>query len=188
MSAKSSKQTKNEARLLEACRKLLCCDGMPQIVTELRPGKTGSDLPHVMRIQADCFTPEQRLRRSDIHRAMREYNAKLIVGTLSGKVMSYMLHDAQPHRLELLTMAVDPYLQRRGVGTMFVRYLKGLLGPRPQSILTHVPEDNLPAAKFFANLGFTSVLLRDFVLGEDGKPACDAYRFEFRHPAGVGVK
>lgn len=75
---------------------------------------------------------------------------------------------------ELLTLAVDPGQQRRGIGRALVQDWITALPPETTSAFLEVAADNTPARALYASLGFAEVATRRAYYARSTGPAVDA--------------
>jgi len=75
---------------------------------------------------------------------------------------------------ELLTLAVDPAAQRRGLGRALVQEWLGTLPPDTTSAFLEVAEDNDAARALYAAMGFDHVATRRAYYARATGPAVDA--------------
>lgn len=100
-----------------------------------------------------------------------------MVAIYEGKVVGFMVYEVKERYILIKNFAVDPKMQRRGVGSQMTERLKSKLGfGKKTKIMLVVRETNLTAQLFFRSQGFLAVngVQRDYF--EDGE---DAYLLEF---------
>jgi ribosomal-protein-alanine acetyltransferase len=135
------------------------------------------DLPEVLVIEA----ASQRMPwdEATIKRCSREKHTIGMVATAGERVCGYFLFRLHANRIEILTMAVDPKLRRRGVGTQIIAKLKSKLSSRHRSRITlKVRETGLDAQLFFRSQGFQAIGTLRAYFEDTGE---DAIRFEYQH-------
>lgn len=82
---------------------------------------------------------------------------------------------------ELLTLAVDPDRQRRGIGRDLVRsWLAATADAGAEVAFLEVAADNLPALALYYALGFRESGLRKGYYTRTGAPAADAIVMQYR--------
>ena len=84
---------------------------------------------------------------------------------------------------EILTVAVDPRAQRRGVGRALLQAVLGAAAQRGvQSVFLEVAEDNAAAAALYAAAGFEPIGRRKAYYPRGSKPSADALALRLRLP------
>lgn len=76
---------------------------------------------------------------------------------------------------ELLTLAVDPAQQRRGLGRALLRDWLAALPADCKSAFLEVAADNLPARALYDDQGFAQIATRRAYYARSGVPPVDAY-------------
>jgi ribosomal-protein-alanine N-acetyltransferase len=95
-----------------------------------------------------------------------------MVAERGDEIVGQMVYQLFPHKLELLTLAVDPQYRHEGVGTALLDKLKfKVQSHRRGKVVLAVREDNLAAQLFFRRCG-----LRATAIVPDG------YRMEWAAP------
>jgi ribosomal-protein-alanine N-acetyltransferase len=141
------------------------------------------DLPEVLRIVER--TPAPRWGRQDVLYHFQANDISSWVAETSRGVMGFAICRvlpppeapdagvvdpvAQPHRFELLHVAVAPDWQRKGVGRALLLRFEERLRSAEDLIQTTVPESNLPVQLFLRAVGYKAMrVLRGFYGDEDG--------------------
>ena len=119
------------------------------------------DMGDVLNIEHACFkypwTEEEFLH------CLRQRNCVGMVAELNQQVVGFMVYELHRTRLNLLSFAVAPKYQRRGIGTAMVLKLQDKLTQQRRAQITlEVRETNLPAQLFFRSHGFKATgVIRD---------------------------
>lgn len=137
------------------------------------------DMEEVLAIESAVF--EFPWSEEDFIRCLRSRNCIGMVSedVKTERIMGFMIYELHTSRLHLLSMAVNPSVQRCGIGRQMLAKLASKLSAQRRSrILCEVRESNLGAQLFLKRHGYecTSVL-RDFY--DDTSE--DAYLFQTRH-------
>ena len=113
-----------------------------------------ADLADVVRVDGRAFAPLWRNSLESLSAAM----SQAIVATgveVDGRLAAYQLTTASPFGAHLARLAVDPDLQRRGLGTTLVVDLIHQLGRRGFDTVTlNTQADNLRSQDLYRGLGF----------------------------------
>ena len=127
-----------------------------------------ADLPAVGRIQAASPEASQWTPRDYLAYAA-------VVATENGRVVGFAVaRQIPPDELEVLNLAVDPPVRRRGVGRTLLKTLRSLL---PRALYLEVRASNAAARAFYAASGFQESGVRKGYypgLGPAGSPPDDA--------------
>lgn len=103
-----------------------------------------------------------------------------MVATLEcGTIVGVFIYELQRTKIHLLKLAVDPDLQRMGIGRQILAKLKGKLSGRRTKLTLDCRESNLEAQKFYRSCGLKAIGIRR----EHYSDGEDAYAFEYRLPA-----
>ena len=144
---------------------------------------TKQDMPAVLGLEKLCFPVpwnEQEflgyLEKKNIIGKIYEVNNSLV---------AYVIYKFYKTKIDLISIAVHPKAQRRGVGTAIIKSLASKLGPRRNLIEVSVSDTNLTMHLFLRQLGFKAkktlrVEGQDFYLFEyfHGKPLFNHRRSE----------
>lgn len=138
-------------------------------------------MPEILAMEQLCFPFPWS--EEDFIRCLRSRNCIGMVAEVNERVAGQMIYELHRNRLHVLTFAVHPDFQRRGVGTAMIGKLVSKLSPqRRNRIMLEIRETNLPAQLFFKALGFRAIsLLRDFYEETND----DAYLMQYRYKAEV---
>ena len=111
------------------------------------------DMPSVLAIENECF--EFPWSEEEFIRCLRQRNCIGMVAKLPDEqIIGYMVYLLEPKRLDVLSLAVDPAFQRRGVGRAMIEKLMGKLSEQRRNRLTvMVRESNLNAQLFCRAVG-----------------------------------
>ncbi len=134
------------------------------------------DLPEVLVIEEACYE-HFAWTETDFVRNLRHINCIGMVAEHEERLVGFTLYDLHADCLDVLTLAVSPEHQRRGVGSQMVRKLVGKLSPSRRSrIKTIVADTNLGGHLFLKACEFRAVDVSDIWQERWGQ---DAYRFEY---------
>ena len=124
----------------------------------------------------------------DIDDWLRGRRNVAVVAMLSGHQhpVASLYYTIRDRHYQIVSLAVNPKLHRRGVGRVLVSYLKRKLTPDHRYRLTaYVRSTNVPAQMFFGAVGFRATReLRDYYDLGCGRYE-DAYEFVFRLDRGT---
>lgn len=110
----------------------------------LRPA-TEADLDEIWRIQAASGQVAQ-WKPADY--LMHE----CVVATVEGRLAGFAVaRRTAPDEIEILNVAVDPPLRRRGIGRSLIQEL---VGKNPGAVYLEVRQSNVAARKLYHSLGF----------------------------------
>lgn len=134
------------------------------------------DMPEVLAIESECF--DHPWTEDDFIKVLRQRNAiGMVAEQPGGAIVGYMIYELHKRKLHVLSFAVHPARQMKGVGRQMIDKLRGKLveGLR-ERITLDIRETNLDGQLFFRACGFEAVeVLREFEsTGED------AYRMVYR--------
>jgi ribosomal-protein-alanine N-acetyltransferase len=132
------------------------------------------DLPEVVAISRSTREPWDA---EGFRAHLKERSTIAMVAELGERVVGYVVYELLPNSLRLITVAVDPHMLRRGIGSVMLRRLISKLdGHRRALITTDVRETDVHAQHFLRSLGFLATnVWRDFY--EDTRE--DAYSMEY---------
>ncbi len=113
---------------------------------------------------------------ADIASALQSPGAfGLAIRIETGRIAGFILARAIAGEGEILTLAVSPTVQRRGIGRALVEATIGICTEtRVESLFLEAAQDNLPAIALYSQTGFESAGLRKGYYRRDGAPAVDA--------------
>jgi ribosomal protein S18 acetylase RimI-like enzyme len=103
---------------------------------------------------ACCFGQPMAPTEEELVSLLEHRNYIGMMAERNGQLPGWMVYGLHPGRLSLELLFVRPDCQRQRVGTALVDKLKSKLGNDRRRIVCSVPEDNLPALKFFRRQGF----------------------------------
>jgi ribosomal-protein-alanine N-acetyltransferase len=145
---------------------------------------TRLDLPHLAAVERSSFA--EPWSEEEASRCLGEPQTIGMAAALPGSpIVGFLIFEVQPHRVELLRVAVDPSWRRRGVGKALLAALADALTyegiGQPIRIVVH--DANLDAHQFFRSQGFRAerVLRRHF-------PDGDGYVFVYHPPIDNAAK
>ena len=135
------------------------------------------DMPRVLEIENRCF--DNPWTEDDFIRCLLHRNCIGMVAEVGDGTSGFMIYELHKNRLHLLSLAVDPIYQRRGIGSVMLRKLTNKLSrDRRNRIMLEASERNLDAHLFFRKIGFKAIsVLKDFYDASKD----DAYLMQFKH-------
>lgn len=136
--------------------------------------KEHSDLPEILEIEKKCF--RYPWMKENFEGCMANLDCIGQVAKHEDKVIAYWIYKLRTD-IDILSIAVDPEWQRRGVGRQIIECLKEKLARQHRNkIVIEVSESNLPAQLFFKEMGFRAeCVLHDHYM--DSKE--DAYQMVY---------
>lgn len=148
---------------------------MPESSTIQHRWMICSDLMQVLCIEKQVS--EYPWDESDFRKRIGQQNAVGLIAQRCSRTVGYVVFELHKDRVYLLKLAVDPAVQRCGVGVGLIDQLKRRLSvQRRNRILCEVSERNLAAQLFLRSQGFRVMNILDDWF-EDGE---QAYLFQFR--------
>ena len=121
------------------------------------------DMPAILAIEEAVF--EFPWSEAEFLRCLSQRNCICMVCEDSNsEVVGYMVYELHKNRIHLLNFAVNPSVERSGVGSFLIAKLISKLSLARRNIVTlEVRETNLGAQLFFKKLGFRAIsVIRDF--------------------------
>jgi ribosomal protein S18 acetylase RimI-like enzyme len=108
--------------------------------------------------------------------------AECYQGELKGAILGFMVYQLKKGYMDLLTLAVHPWVRRKGVGTKLTDKIKNkVTATNRTSVQLKVRESNLETQLFLRKTGFfCKGTVADFYF--DGFHTENAYEFEYRIP------
>jgi ribosomal-protein-alanine N-acetyltransferase len=89
------------------------------------------------------------------------------------ELVGYCMSRYDPNEVHLINMAVDPSLQKMGIGKkLLIHFLDNI--PKDSSAYLEVKRGNFPAIKLYLNAGFKDIAIREdyYPDGEDAIVMC----------------
>lgn len=137
------------------------------------------DMEEVMDIERMCF--EFPWTEDDMIRTLRQKNCIAMVAEIGDRIVGFFVYELHAKSLHLMSIAVLPSMQRKGIGRAMIAKLSA---ERRSRIALEVREGNTDAQLFFRSMGFRAVnVLRDFY----DDTAEDAYLFQYRYQPLAGT-
>jgi len=130
----------------------------------------------VLNIERACF--DHVWSEEDFLCCLRQRNCIGMVAEQDHNIVGFMIYELHKLTLRILNFAVDPSVQRSGIGSrMIERLVDKLSQQRRREIVLEVRETNLNAQLFFRSQGFRAMgVLREHY----DDTAEDAYSMIFR--------
>lgn len=111
-----------------------------------------ADLPQVLAIEEACYgDPWSEV---DFVGKLSMRDAIGLVVEVQDTVCGYCVHTLQKDHLEILNLAIDPMVARRGYGAALLEKVAGKLNQKRNRVTALVPERNLDALLFLKACGF----------------------------------
>jgi ribosomal protein S18 acetylase RimI-like enzyme len=131
------------------------------------------DLPEILQIQQSTPDP---LNEDCVRHLLGDRTCIGMVAEVGDVIAGHFIYQMHRIHLQLLTFAVHPDWQRRGVGRAMMDTLKKKLGQHRRGIAISIPEVPVSACLFLRNQGFrcTRLLRGAWGAGTDG------LRFQWR--------
>lgn len=127
-----------------------------------------ADIGDMLRIESECFPTPWDEGDFKHHLTLAGRCRVCLLAECSRQIVGYMLYELRISSILVVSIAVEPYFQRHGIGSLLLRHAKRKLGTSPtgnvrQSMRADVGETNLGAQLFFSRNGFRAVnVIRDF--------------------------
>jgi len=138
----------------------------------VRPFQRG-DLEHVLRVEEECFNPEERYSR----RVFEWYlllNPIFYIAECNGEVVGYIIAIIHENACHVNSLAVREKWRRRGVGTELMNMaLRDCRDRGAKRAVLEVAVDNDSAIRLYSKLGFR---VKELIPGY--YPSRDAYLME----------
>lgn len=141
---------------------------------------TRSDFPEVMRIERAAFEfPWTEQEFTDCFLGGCERMVARYRNGKAGEVLGFAIYEIYQTGIHVLSFAVDPNMQRKGVGSAMMHALKRKLSRKKWAeIHLEVREGNLGAQQFYREHEFRAISV---LRGHYPKTPEDAYLMQYRH-------
>ncbi len=109
----------------------------------------------------------------------KKSNVTVLVAEVDCQVVGYAVYELSPKRIYIMRLAVEPLIQRQGIGSALLNNIIDRLKPeRRQSISVTVHEDYLKSHMFLKKFGFVGSVnkndrsLYDFTYKQEVESVC----------------
>ena len=113
---------------------------------------TNKDLPAVLGLEKMCFPIPWN------EQEFREYLDKRKIVTkiyeVKNSLVAYSMYELYKTKIDLISIAVHPKAQRKGVGTEIIKSIISVLNPQRNLLEASVSDTNLNMHLFLRHLGF----------------------------------
>lgn len=133
---------------------------------------TNKDLPAVLGLEKMCFPVPWNEQEFRGYLSKNKIIAKIY--EVNNSLVAYSMHELYKTKIDLISIAVHPKAQRRGVGTEIIKSIVSKLGPDRDLLEASVSDTNLNMHLFLRHLGFKAKK----TLRVEGQ---DFYLFEYYH-------
>jgi len=117
--------------------------------------KNAEEFSSLVDIESRCFdTP---WTRSDFVTELKKPRTSCYVAIHDGKIIGYAVCRFSSKKIQIVNIAVDPEMQRQGIGTSLIHVVVGKLNLTCNEMVSSVRETNLKAQLFFRDCGFKAV-------------------------------
>ena len=132
-----------------------------------------TDLVRILEIEKSAFPNSAWTRRMIAYELSLKQDRKTWVITSDKELVGYCMLRYGPNEVHLLNIAVDPHLQKMGIGeNLLNHFLENI--PKDSSTYLEVKRGNFPAIKLYLNAGFEDIAIREgyYPDGEDAIVMC----------------
>ena len=128
-----------------------------------------TDLVRILEIEKSAFPNSAWTRRMIANELSLKQDRKTWVIISDKELVGYCMLRYGPNEVHLLNMAVDPHLQKMGIGeNLLNHFLENI--PKDSSTYLEVKRGNFPGIKLYLNAGFEDIAIREGYY-PDGKDA-----------------
>ena len=132
-----------------------------------------TDLERILQIEKSAFPNSAWTRAMIFDELTLNVDRKTWVIDLNKELVGYCMIRYGPNEVHLVNMAVDPYLQKMGIGKKLLNHFLNNI-PKDSSAYLEVKRSNFPAIKLYLNAGFEDIAIREgyYPDGEDALLMC----------------
>jgi ribosomal-protein-alanine N-acetyltransferase len=135
---------------------------------------TYADLPQVIAIERRAFPAPWSLAMFVLELSKP---AGICLAALDGKqIVGYMICSRYDTVWHVMNVAVDPALQRKGIGTAMLEHLLAEVGDDRARYTLEVRQSNAPAIRLYERFGFRAAGLRRRYYQDNGEDALIMWR------------
>lgn len=127
------------------------------------------DLPDILKIERKCY--EFPCRKREFMHMFSRPNVFCIVCEYHERAIGYLIYEVRRHHVAMLSLAVDPAFQRKGVAKMMGQKWMQAMSYLKNKVTMIVRDKNLPAQMLLKSLGFKAVVILQSpydVVNDDG--------------------
>ncbi|MBT3848763.1 MAG: ribosomal protein S18-alanine N-acetyltransferase [Candidatus Marinimicrobia bacterium] len=132
-----------------------------------------TDLARILQIENSVFQNSAWTRAMISDELTLNVDRKTWVIDSNIELVGYCMLRYGPNEVHLVNMAVDPSLQKMGIGKkLLIHFLDNI--PKDSSAYLEVKRGNFPAIKLYLNAGFKDIAIREdyYPDGEDAIVMC----------------
>ena len=132
-----------------------------------------TDLARILQIEKSAF-PNSAWTRAMIYDELTlDVDRKTWVIDSNKELVGYCMIRYGPNEVHLVNMAVDPSLQKMGIGKELLNHFLNNI-PKDSATYLEVKRSNFPAIKLYLNAGFEDIAIREcyYPDGEDAIVMC----------------
>jgi len=131
------------------------------------------DLARILQIENNAFPNSAWTRAMISNELILKVDRKTWVIDSDKELVGYCMLRYGLNEVHLINMAVDPSLQKMGIGKrLLIHFLENI--PKDSSTYLEVKRGNFPAIKLYLNAGFKDIAIREdyYPDGEDAIVMC----------------
>tara|TARA_B100001750_G_scaffold17078_1_gene11786 strand:+ start:395 stop:826 length:432 start_codon:yes stop_codon:yes gene_type:complete len=127
-----------------------------------------TDLARILQIEKSAFPNSAWTRAMIYYELTLDVDRKTWVIDSNKELVGYCMIRYGPNEVHLVNMAVDPSLQKMGIGKKLLNHFLNNI-PKDSSAYLEVKRSNFPAIKLYLNAGFEDIAIREgyYPDGED---------------------
>ena len=131
------------------------------------------DLARILQIEKNVFPNSAWTRAMISNELTLKVDRKTWVIDSDKELVGYCMLRYGPNEVRLINMAVDPHLQKMGIGKNLLNHFLDNI-PKNSSAYLEVKRGNFPAIKLYLNAGFKDIAIREdyYSDGEDAIVMC----------------
>ena len=131
------------------------------------------DLARILKIEKSAFPNSAWTRAMIANELTLKLDRKTWVIDSDKELVGYCMLRYGPNEIHLVNMAVDPPLQKMGIGKNLLNHFLDNI-PKYSSTYLEVKRGNFPAIKLYLNAGFKDIAIREdyYPDGEDAIVMC----------------
>ena len=132
-----------------------------------------TDLARILQIEKNAFPNSAWTRAMISDELTLNVDRKTWVIDSNKELVGYCMLRYGPNEVHLVNMAVDPSLQKMGIGKKLLNHFLNNI-PKDSSAYLEVKRSNFPAIKLYLNAGFEDIAIREgyYPDGEDAIVMC----------------
>ena len=132
-----------------------------------------TDLARILQIEKSAFPNSAWTRAMIFDELTLNVDRKTWVIDSNKELVGYCMLRYGPNEVHLVNMAVDPSLQKMGIGKELLNHFLNNI-PKDSATYLEVKRSNFPAIKLYLNAGFEDIAIREgyYPDGEDALLMC----------------